>query len=161
MTGFLGSYYWVSCVNSTEHFSRIEGEEVEERLRGAHGNKQEREELREAPGILGLCSQGNGGERTRLGENEGSRQQGEVPGTQRGWVCSNSVLSHIFWLRTAILLLCSEPCSFIFSLPPCCSIPVACPAGVQGGRGLWLGSSGHMRDVLGRSPVPQTSLQMV
>lgn len=123
----------------------------------SHGNKWRRKELWH-PGSL---QSGEGRQKHWVREDEGSRQQGEAPGTQHGWVPSESMLSHSLWRRTVRLIPCSEPRSCIFYLSPCCGAPVACLGGVRRGRGLWFGSSGHMRDVLGRSPTPQTSLQMV
>lgn len=86
---------------------------MEERLCGTHGNKQKREELCESPQESQISAARGRGTKNQAGEDEGNRQQGEATGRQHSWVCSNSVLSHIFWHRTATLLPCSEPCSCI------------------------------------------------
>lgn len=123
----------------------------------SHGNTWRGKEL----WVPGSLQSREGRQQHSVGEDEGSRQQGEAPGTQHGWACSKSMLSHTLWRKTVTLTPCSEPRSCVSCLPPCCGAPLACLGGVRRGRGLWFGSSGHMRDVLGRSPMPQTSLQMV
>lgn len=99
--------------------SGLRGENGRKVVWCSHGNKRRGKELWD-PGSL---QSGEGRQKHWVGEDEGSRQQGEAPGTQHGWVCSKSMLSHTLWHRTVMLIPCAEPHSCVFCLPPCCGAP--------------------------------------